>query len=120
MDRKLAIFGGKPVFDKKIGYGRQYIDDSDIQSVVDVLKSDFLTCGPKIDEAQEKLKKVTGAKYAVLMSNGTAALHAACYAANIQEGDEVITTPMTFAASANCILYCGGKPVFADIDPDTK
>jgi UDP-4-keto-6-deoxy-N-acetylglucosamine 4-aminotransferase len=119
MDQKLAIFGGKPVFDKKIGYGHQYIDELDIQSVVDVLKSDFLTCGPKIDETQEKLKKVTGAKYAVLMSNGTAALHAACYAANIQEGDEVITTPMTFAASANCILYCGGKPVFVDIDPDT-
>lgn len=119
MEQKLAIFGGKPVFDKKIGYGHQYIDESDIQSVVDVLKGDFLTCGPRIDAVQEKLKKITGAKYAVLVSNGTAALHAACHAANIQEGDEVITTPITFAASANCILYCGGKPVFADIDPDT-
>lgn len=116
---KLAIFGGKPVFDKKIGYGHQYIDDADIQSVVDVLKSDFLTCGPKIDEAEAKLCEITGAKHAVLIANGTAALHAATFAAGIGPGDEVITAPITFAASANCALYCGGIPVFADIDPDT-
>ncbi len=116
---ELAIFGGKPVFEKKIGYGHQYIDEADIQAVVEVLKSDFLTCGPKIEEAEQKLCQITGAKYAVLISNGTAALHAACYAAGIQEGDEVITTPITFAASANCALYCGGKPVFADINPET-
>lgn len=116
---ELAIFGGKPVLDKKIGYGHQYIDDTDIQAVVDVLKSDFLTCGPKIDEAEAKLCEITGAKHAVLMANGTAALHAAAFAAGIGSGDEVITTPITFAASANCILYCGGKPVFADINPQT-
>ncbi len=116
---KLAIFGGKPVFEKKIGYGHQYIDDADIQAVVDVLKSDYLTCGPKIDEAEAKLCELTGAKHAVLISNGTAALHATCFAAEIGEGDEVITTPITFAASANCALYCGGKPVFADINPET-
>ena len=116
---KLAIFGGKPVLDKKIGYGHQYIDDADIQAVVDVLKSDYLTCGPKIEEAEKKLCEITGAKYAVLIANGTAALHAACFAAGIGPGDEVITTPITFAASANCALYCGGKPVFADINPDT-
>ena len=116
---KLAIFGGKPVLSKKIGYGHQYIDDADIQAVVDVLKSDYLTCGPKIEEAEKKLCKITGAKYAVLIANGTAALHAACFAAGIGPGDEVITTPVTFAASANCALYSGGKPVFADIDPDT-
>ena len=116
---KLAIFGGKPVLDKKIGYGHQYIDDADIQAVVDVMKSDYLTCGPKIEEAEKKLCKITGAKYAVLIANGTAALHAACFAAGIGPGDEVIATPITFAASANCALYCGGKPVFADIDPDT-
>lgn len=116
---ELAIFGGKPVFDKKIGYGHQYIDDADIQAVVDVLRSDFLTCGPKIDEAEAKLCEITGAKHAVLMANGTAALHAAAFAAGIGSGDEVITTPITFAASANCILYCGGKPVFADINPQT-
>lgn len=116
---KLAIFGGNPVFENKIGYGHQYIDDADIQAVVDVLKSDFLTCGPKIVEAEAKLCEITGAKHAVLVSNGTAALHAACFAAGIGPDDEVITTPITFAASANCALYCGGRPVFADIDPET-
>lgn len=116
---KLAIFGGKPVLEKKIGYGHQYIDDTDIQAVVSVLKSDYLTCGPKIDETEKKLCDITGAKHAVLMSNGTAALHATCFAAGISAGDEVITTPITFAASANCALYCGGRPVFADINPHT-
>ena len=116
---KLALFGGTPVFEKKIGYGHQYIDDADIQAVVDVLKSDFLTCGPKIIEAEAKLCEITGAKHAVLIANGTAALHAMCFAAGIGPGDEVITTPITFAASANCALYCGAKPVFADINPET-
>lgn len=116
---ELAIHGGKPVFENKIGYGHQYIDDADIQAVVDVLKSDFLTCGPKIDEAEAKLCEITGAKHAVLIANGTAALHATAFAAGIGKDDEVITTPITFAASANCALYCGGKPVFADINPET-
>ena len=116
---KLAIFGGQPVLEKKLGYGHQYIDDNDIQAVVDVLKSDFLTCGPKIDETEKKLCEITGAKHAVLMANGTAALHATIFAAGVRPGDEVITTPITFAASANCILYCSGKPVFADINPET-
>ncbi len=116
---ELAVFGGKPVLSKKIGYGHQYIDDNDIQAVVDVLKSDYLTCGPKIEEAEKKLCEITGAKYAVLIANGTAALHACIFAAGIGKGDEVITTPITFAASANCALYLGAKPVFADIDPDT-
>ena len=116
---KLAVFGGTPVLDKKIGYGHQYIDDDDIQAVVDVLKSDYLTCGPKIEEAEKKLCEITGAKHAVLIANGTAALHAACFAACIGPGDEVITTPITFAASANCALYCGARPVFADINPVT-
>ena len=115
----LAINGGDPVFKQRIGYGHQYIDDADINAVVDVLKSDYLTCGPKIREAEEKLAKITGAKHAVLISNGTAALHAMCYAAGIGPGDEVITSPITFAASANCALYCGARPVFADIDPET-
>lgn len=116
---KLAILGGKPVLEQKISYGHQYIDDADIQAVVDVLKSDYLTCGPKIEEAEKKLCEITEAKHAVLIANGTAALHAACFAADIGPGDEVITTPITFAASANCALYCGGKPVFADINPET-
>ena len=116
---KLALFGGKPSLEQKIGYGHQYIDEADIQAVVDVLKSDYLTCGPKIDEAEGKLCDITGAKHAVLIANGTAALHATIFAAGIGEGDEVITTPITFAASANCALYCGAKPVFADINPAT-
>ncbi len=116
---KLAIFGGTPVLEKMIGYSHQFIDESDIQAVVEVLRSDFLTCGPKIDKAEAKLCEITGARHAVLMSSGTAALHAACFAAGIGPGDEVITTPITFAASANCSLYCGARPVFADINPET-
>ncbi len=116
---KLALFGGEPVRDKKLFYGHQYIDENDIEAVVNVLKSDFLTCGPEIEKLEQKLCRITGAKYAVALSNGTAALHAACYAAGIKQGDEVITTPITFAASANCALYCGAKPVFADINPET-
>ncbi len=116
---ELAINGGRPVLENRIGYGHQYIDDADIQAVVDVLKSDYLTCGPKIDEAEEKLCSITGAKHAVLIANGTAALHATMFAAGIGADDEIITTPITFAASANCALYCGGKPVFADINSET-
>ena len=87
--------------------------------MVEVLKSDYLTCGPKIGRLEEKLCRVTGAKYAVVCSSGTAALHIACLAAGVQAGDEVITTPVTFAASANCALYCGARPVFADINEKT-
>ena len=116
---KPAILGGTPVRDTKLYYGHQYIDDADIQAVVDVLKSDYLTCGPKITELEAKLCQITGAKYAVVCSNGTAALHMACMAAGVEPGDEVITTPITFAASANCALYCGAKPVFADINDKT-
>lgn len=116
---KLAVMGGAPVRDTKISYGHQYIDEKDIEAVVRVLKSDYLTCGPEIEKVERKLCEITGAKYAVALSSGTAALHAACHAAGIKEGDEVITTPMTFAASANCALYCGGVPVFADIDGET-
>lgn len=116
---KPAICGGVPVRNTKIFYGHQYIDEADIQAVVDVLKSDYLTCGPKIEELERKLCEITGAKYAVVCSNGTAALHMACLAAGVGSGDEVITTPITFAASANCALYCGAKPVFADIHEET-
>lgn len=102
-----------------IPYGKQTIDQDDIQAVVDVLKSDFLTTGPKIAEFEQTVADYVGAKYAVAISNGTSALHVACFAAGIGPGDEVITTPLTFAASANCVLYCGGTPVFADVDPKT-
>ena len=116
---KPAAAGGRPVRDTKIYYGHQYLDEADYQAVLDVLKSDYLTCGPKIDELEERLCSITGAKYAVAVSSGTAALHVACMAAGVGEGDEVITTPITFAASANCALYCGATPVFADIDEKT-
>ena len=99
-----------------IPYGRQSIDDKDIQAVVDVLKSDYLTTGPKVSEFEKRVAEYVGAKYAVAVNSGTAALHIACLAAGIKEGDEVITSPITFAASSNCVLYCGGTPVFADID----
>ena len=114
-----AIEGGTPVREKKIYYGHQYLDQADYDAVVDVLKSDYLTCGPKIGQLEEKLCKLTGAKYAVVCSNGTAALHMAAMAAGLTKGDELITTPITFAASANCALYVGAKPVFADIDDET-
>ena len=115
----LAIFGGKPVRDNKIYYGRQWIDEDDIKAVEEVLRSDYLTCGPMVTQLERNLEEYTGAKHAVAVSNGTAALHCACMAAGIGVGDEVITTPITFAASANCALYCGAKPVFADIDKET-
>lgn len=116
---KPAIEGGVPARETKIYYGHQYIDDADVQAVVEVLKYGDLTCGPKIKELEDKLCMLTGAKYAVVCSNGTAALHMAALAAGVGEGDEVITTPITFAASANCVLYCGARPIFADIDPET-
>lgn len=116
---KLAIHGGKPVRNSKIFYGKQSVDEEDIKAVEEVLRSDYLTCGPKIGEMEQALADYTGAKYAVAVSNGTAALHCACVAAGVGSGDEVITTPITFAASANCALYCGARPVFADINPET-
>lgn len=116
---KLALHGGMPVRKDKIFYGHQYIDETDINAVLNVMRSDFLTCGPEIEKLEQRLCGFTGAKYAVVVGNGTAALHAACYAAGVSDDDEVITTPITFAASANCALYCGAKPVFADINYDT-
>ena len=114
-----AILGGKPVREDKIFYGRQWISDEDIEAVKEVLAGPYITCGPKVREAEARLASYTGAKHAVVVNSGTSALHCACIAAGIKEGDEVITTPITFAASANCVLYCGAKPVFADIDPET-
>ncbi|MEZ4837360.1 MAG: DegT/DnrJ/EryC1/StrS aminotransferase family protein [Caldilineaceae bacterium] len=103
--------------DRFLPYGRQSIDEDDIQAVVDVLRSDWLTTGPKVAEFEHAFAAVTGAAEAVAISNGTAALHAAVYAAGIGPGDEVIATPMTFAASANCVVYQGATPVFADVNP---
>lgn len=116
---KLAIDGGEPVRKHRLYYGRQWVGEEDIKAVEEVLRSDYITCGPKVEKAEWSLEAYTTAKHAVVVSNGTAALHCACIAAGIGQGDEVITTPLTFAASANCILYCGARPVFADVDPET-
>lgn len=102
-----------------IPYGHHWIDKDDIKEVVKVLESDWITQGPKVKEFEDALCKYAGTKYAVVVSSGTAALHVACLAAGIKAGDEVVTSPVTFVASANCILYCGGKPIFADVQEDT-
>ncbi len=104
---------------KKIPYGRQNITDEDVDSVVKVLKSDWLTQGPNIRDFENAFSKYIGSRFAVAVSNGTAALHLSVLALNIKPGDKVITTPNTFVASANCVKYCGGEIVFSDIDPDT-
>lgn len=116
---QLAVFGGAPVREKPIYYGRQYVDDEDIAAVAEVLKSDLITCGPRVEALEKQLCEIAGSEYAVVVSNGTAALHLAALAAGFREGDEVIVSSITFAASSNCVLYCGAKPVFADIRPDT-
>jgi UDP-4-amino-4,6-dideoxy-N-acetyl-beta-L-altrosamine transaminase len=98
-----------------IQYGKQTIEKEDLEAVIEILKSDFLTVGPKVDEFEKKFAHYVGSKYAVVVSSGTAALHLACLATGLKKEYEVITSPMTFAASANCALYCGAKPVFIDI-----
>ncbi len=100
-------------------YGRQAVDEQDIQAVVDVLRSDWLTCGPAVTEFERVVREYIGVKHAIAVSNGTAALHLCCMALGVQPGDVGVTSPLTFLASANCIAYCGGRPDFADIDPDT-
>lgn len=116
---ELAIYGGAPVRETPLHYGKQYIDQADVDAVARTLTSPALTGGPEIARLEHKLCEITHAKYAVAVSNGTAALHLAALAAGFEEGDEVIVSPITFAASANCILYVGAKPVFADINPET-
>jgi perosamine synthetase len=115
----LAVHGGKPIRKTLLQYGRQSIDDEDIQAVVDVLRSDWMTTGPKVAEFEEAFATRVGSKYAVSFSSGTAALHGAAFASGLRPGDEAITTPMTFAATANCVLYQGARPVFADVCDDT-
>jgi perosamine synthetase len=115
----LAIDGGAPVRDTFLPYGRQSINESDIQAVVDVLRSDWLTTGPKVGEFEEAFAARVDAKHAVSFSSGTAALHGAAFAAGLQAGDEAITSPLTFAATPNCVLYQGATPVFADVLPST-
>jgi perosamine synthetase len=115
----LAIDGGTPVRKTFLPYGRQSIAEDDIQAVVDVLRSDWLTTGPKVAEFEEAFAAWVGSKHAVSFSSGTAALHGAAFAAGLKPGDEAITTPMTFAATANCVLYHQAAPIFADVTADT-
>src|SRR5215467_9348140 len=115
----LAVSGGKPVREKFLPYGRQSLEEEDINAVVEVLRSDWLTTGPKVGEFEERFAAWVGAKYAVSFSSGTAALHGAAFAAGLKAGDEAITTPLTFCATANCVVYQGATPIFADVSPDT-
>jgi perosamine synthetase len=119
MSGKLAIFGGAPVRKRFLPYGHQWIDKEDIEAVTKVLKSGWLTQGPQIEEFEKNITQYCHAKYAVAFSSGTAALHATTYAIGITRGDEVITTPITFAADGNCVLYRNGTVKFADIQKDT-
>jgi len=102
-----------------IPYSRQSIDEDDIQAVVEVLRSDWLTTGPMVEKFEQALAQFVGAKYAVAVSSGTAALHCAMYAAGIEPEEEVILPPMTFVATANAVVFQGGTPIFADVDGDT-
>lgn len=119
MESLLALQGGKPVREKMLSYGRQCIDQEDIQAVTTALNSEWLTTGPKISEFENYFAEKVGAKYAVAVSNGTAALHVALFSAEIGPDTEVITTPFTFAATANAVRYLGGTVKFADIRPDS-
>jgi dTDP-4-amino-4,6-dideoxygalactose transaminase len=104
---------------KIIPYGKQHITKEDIESVSKALLGDYLTQGPLIKEFEQDFANYVGAKYAVAVTNGTAALHISAIALSVKPGDKVITTSLTFAASANCIRYCGGEVIFVDIDPNT-
>ena len=115
----LAIDGGSPVRETLLPYGRQSIDEDDIEAVVEVLRSAWLTTGPKVAEFEEAFAARVGTSHAISFSSGTAALHGAAFAAGLQPGDEAITSPLTFAATANCVLYQGAIPIFADVSRDT-
>ena len=115
----LAIEGGRPVRDRYLPYGRQWVSERDIEAVAEVLRADWLTQGPKVAELERAVAEAAGAAFGVAVANGTAALHCAVVAAGIGPGDEVITSPLTFAASANAVLYAGAEVRFADVDPRT-
>jgi perosamine synthetase len=117
MSEQLALHGGNPIRSSLLPYGRQHIEEDDIAAVVEVLRSDWLTVGPTVETFEQAFARFVGASHAVAVSSGTAALHAAMHALEIGPGDEVIVPPLTFAASANCVIYQGGTPVFADVEP---
>lgn len=116
---RLAIDGGEPVRASMLPYARQSIDDEDVAAVAAALRSDWLTTGPRVPAFEAELAELTGARHAIAFSSGTAALHGAAAAAGLGPGDEAVTTPLTFVATANCVLYVGAEPRFADIDPGT-
>ena len=115
--KELALYGGSSVRKNLLPYGKQFVDQKDVQSVIEVLQSDWLTTGPTVLEFEKQFAKHVGAAEGVVVNSGTAGLHCAVYAAGIGPGDEVITSPITFMATANCIRYQGGKVVFADVEP---
>lgn len=119
LNSKLAIDGGMPVRERMLPYGRQHLDEDDIQAVVEVLRSDWLTTGPAVAEFENSFSRSVNANESVAVSNGTAALHAAMHAIGIGVGDEVIIPAISFVATANCVLYTGGTPVFSDVQSDT-
>ena len=119
MGELLALYGGTPVRTSLLPYGRQTIDAADVAAVVEALAADLVTTGPRVDAFERAVAARVGARHAVAVSSGTAALHAAVFAAGIGPGDEVIVPPLTFAATANAVCYVGGTPVFADVRPDT-
>lgn len=114
-----ALEGGRPVREALLPYGHQHIDEEDIQAVAEVLRSDWITTGPNVARFEEAFAEYVGARHAVSFSSGTAALHGAAFAAELRPGDEAITSPMTFCATANCVIYQGARPLFADVCPDT-
>ena len=115
----LALFGGEPVRKSYLPYAHQWFDQKEIHKVINVLKSEWVTTGPIVREFESKFANYVDAKYAVSVNSGTAALHISCLSLGLKPNDEVITTPFTFIATSNAILYCGAKPVFVDIEPDT-
>lgn len=117
--KNLALYGADPIRKQRLPYGRHFIDEEDIKTVVEVLKSDWITTGPYVSKFEQEFANYTGAKFSVAVNSGTAALHAAMYAIGIEPGDEVVVPAMTFAATANAVVYQGGIPVFVDVDPDT-
>lgn len=120
MNNKLAIHGGTPIRQNMLQYGKQTLDNSDKQAILNVLdENKFLTTGPKVLEFEEKCKNYCGAKYAIAVNSCTAALHCAVASLNLKATDEVIVSSISFVASANCILYCGAKPIFCDVEEDT-
>ena len=111
----LALHGGRPVLERVLPYGFHSVEEEDIRAVAEVLRSERLTTGPAVAKFEEAFAEAVGAREAVAFSSGTAALHGAAFAAGLGPGDEAVTTPLTFCATANCIVYQGARPVFADV-----